>query len=156
MRWCQHLLHMQPMTLHHTKTNDIADGNPRFQRKQHSQGIDGVLCDKRATINKVIRESETRHEMIEQQLEVEVLGNQIAVDKRKQEIERQCIKEDQERTRTEEQSAWDLENRTREIEDRAHEIENQACEQQQRRTREIENQARKEEQWWICELEDQL
>ena len=93
-------------------------------------------------------------EIIEQQLEVETLGNQIAVDKRKQEIEKQRIKEDQERTREEEQSVWDLENRTREIEDqvceeqrwrtrgiedRAHEIENQACEEQQRRTCEVVN-----------------
>ena len=48
-------------------------------------------------------------EIIEQQLEVETLGNQIAVDKRKQEIKKQRIKEDQERTRKKEQSAWGLE-----------------------------------------------
>ena len=72
------------------------------------QGEDGALCSKWATVNKVIWESETHHEMIQQQLEVEALENQIAVEKRKQEIEWKRIKEDQERTRTEEQSVWDL------------------------------------------------
>ena len=96
------------------------------------EGVDGVHCDKHAAIINALQQFETRQEMINQQLEVQALENQIAVDNRKQEIGKQCIKEDQEITHAEENCVWDIKDQVREEQ---HKVEERNANSKTRRAR---------------------
>ena len=59
--------------------------------------VNGAFYNKRATVMKNIRESETRREIIDKHFQVQVLENQLEIDQKVQELGRRCMEEDQQR-----------------------------------------------------------